>query len=107
MKNSPHMTAMIFSRDLFSVVNLQFLSCLCTAQKSRYEKALEIADIYDWRLCNFDLNVMIAIKRKKIFPGNDFCSDICYQKNATQWINEVQERSLIQSLRYLRDTSPR
>lgn len=39
--------------------------------------------------------------------GNDFCSDICYQTNATEWINEIQEKSLIKSLRYLRDTSPR
>lgn len=39
--------------------------------------------------------------------GNDFCSDICYQKNATQWINDVQEKSLIQALRYLRKYSPR
>lgn len=39
--------------------------------------------------------------------GNDFCSDICYQTNATQWINESQEKYLIKTLRYLRDNSPR
>jgi hypothetical protein len=39
--------------------------------------------------------------------GNDFCSDICYQRNATQWINDVQERSLIHALRYLKNNSPR
>jgi hypothetical protein len=39
--------------------------------------------------------------------GNDFCSDICYQANATQWINNEQEQNLIRSLRYLKDTSPR
>ncbi|XP_055703995.1 phospholipase B1, membrane-associated-like isoform X1 [Phlebotomus papatasi] len=39
--------------------------------------------------------------------GNDFCSDVCYQTNATQWINEMQEKYLIESLRYLRDNLPR
>lgn len=47
------------------------------------------------------------LKIESLLSGNDFCSDICYQKNASQWINDVQEKSLIQSLRYLRDTSPR
>ncbi|KAG5673730.1 hypothetical protein PVAND_003750 [Polypedilum vanderplanki] len=39
--------------------------------------------------------------------GNDFCSDVCHQKNATQWLNEVQRKYLVQTLRYLRDASPR
>lgn len=39
--------------------------------------------------------------------GNDFCSDVCYQTNATQWINQDQERYLIKTLRYMRDTYPR
>ncbi|XP_037917626.1 phospholipase B1, membrane-associated-like [Hermetia illucens] len=39
--------------------------------------------------------------------GNDFCSDICYQTNATLWMNESQERNLIKTLRYLRDNMPR
>ncbi|XP_055692992.1 phospholipase B1, membrane-associated-like [Lutzomyia longipalpis] len=39
--------------------------------------------------------------------GNDFCSDVCYQANATMWINEMQEKYLIESLRYLRDNLPR
>ncbi|XP_037033340.1 phospholipase B1, membrane-associated-like [Bradysia coprophila] len=39
--------------------------------------------------------------------GNDFCSDICYQTNATQWINESQEKYLIKTLRYLRQHMPR
>lgn len=39
--------------------------------------------------------------------GNDFCSDICYQTNATQWMNESQEKYLIKTLRFLRDNMPR
>ncbi|KAJ6646581.1 Phospholipase B1, membrane-associated [Pseudolycoriella hygida] len=39
--------------------------------------------------------------------GNDFCSDICYQTNATQWINESQAKYLIKTLRYLRHNMPR
>lgn len=39
--------------------------------------------------------------------GNDFCSDVCYQTNATQWINADQEKYLIQTLRYLKKTMPR
>ncbi|XP_059607889.1 phospholipase B1, membrane-associated-like [Phlebotomus argentipes] len=39
--------------------------------------------------------------------GNDFCSDVCYQTNATLWMNEMQEKYLIESLRYLRDNMPR
>ncbi|XP_055535523.1 phospholipase B1, membrane-associated-like isoform X1 [Wyeomyia smithii] len=39
--------------------------------------------------------------------GNDFCSDVCYQTNATEWINEVQEKSLIKTLQYLRNNMPR
>lgn len=39
--------------------------------------------------------------------GNDFCSDVCFQTNATEWMNAVQEKYLIQSLKYLRDNMPR
>lgn len=39
--------------------------------------------------------------------GNDFCSDVCYQTNATQWINRSQEKYLIKTLRYIRDNMPR
>lgn len=39
--------------------------------------------------------------------GNDFCSDVCYQTNATQWINQDQERYLLKTLRYMRDNYPR
>ncbi|XP_055628355.1 phospholipase B1, membrane-associated-like isoform X1 [Toxorhynchites rutilus septentrionalis] len=39
--------------------------------------------------------------------GNDFCSDVCYQTNATEWINEVQEKYLIKTLLYLRNNMPR
>lgn len=39
--------------------------------------------------------------------GNDFCSDICYQTNATQWINRSQEKYLIKTLRFIRDNMPR
>lgn len=39
--------------------------------------------------------------------GNDFCSDICYLTNATQWMNAEQEKYLIIALKYLRDNSPR
>lgn len=39
--------------------------------------------------------------------GNDFCSDICYQTNATQWINQSQEKYLIKTLRFIRDNMPR
>ncbi|GAB0098009.1 Phospholipase B [Sergentomyia squamirostris] len=39
--------------------------------------------------------------------GNDFCSDICHQTNATHWINDLQEKYLLESLRYLRDNMPR
>lgn len=39
--------------------------------------------------------------------GNDFCSDICYLKNATNWMNAEQEKYLIIALKYLRDNSPR
>lgn len=39
--------------------------------------------------------------------GNDFCSDICYQTNATQWMNESQEKYLIKTLRFIRDNMPR
>lgn len=39
--------------------------------------------------------------------GNDFCSDVCYQTNATQWINRSQEKYLIKTLRFIRDNMPR
>lgn len=39
--------------------------------------------------------------------GNDFCSDICYQTNATQWLNVDQEANLLKTLRYMRDNMPR
>jgi GDSL-like Lipase/Acylhydrolase len=39
--------------------------------------------------------------------GNDFCSDICYQTNATSWINTSQEKNLIKTLKFLRDNMPR
>ncbi|XP_039428997.1 phospholipase B1, membrane-associated-like [Culex pipiens pallens] len=39
--------------------------------------------------------------------GNDFCSDVCYQTNATEWINQAQEKSLIKTLKYLRHNMPR
>ncbi|XP_058461606.1 phospholipase B1, membrane-associated-like [Malaya genurostris] len=39
--------------------------------------------------------------------GNDFCSDVCYQTNATEWINAVQEKYLIKTLQYLRHNMPR
>lgn len=39
--------------------------------------------------------------------GNDFCSDICYQTNATQWINRSQKKYLIKTLRFIRDNMPR
>ncbi|XP_055596724.1 phospholipase B1, membrane-associated-like [Uranotaenia lowii] len=39
--------------------------------------------------------------------GNDFCSDVCYQTNATEWINREQEKALIKTLRYLRHNMPR
>lgn len=39
--------------------------------------------------------------------GNDFCSDVCYQTNATNWLNESQEKNLIKTLVYLRDNMPR
>lgn len=39
--------------------------------------------------------------------GNDFCSDICYQTNATEWITGNQEKNLIKTLRYFRDNLPR
>ena len=39
--------------------------------------------------------------------GNDFCSDVCYQTNATNWINQIQEKYLIKTLRYLRNSMPR
>lgn len=39
--------------------------------------------------------------------GNDFCSDICYQTNATQWLNDNQEANLIKTLRYMRNNMPR
>lgn len=39
--------------------------------------------------------------------GNDFCSDICYQTNATQWINRSQEKYLIKTLKFIRDNMPR
>lgn len=39
--------------------------------------------------------------------GNDFCSDICFQKNASVWLNDIQEKALIQTIRYLKDNMPR
>lgn len=39
--------------------------------------------------------------------GNDFCSDICYHTNATQWINQDQEKYLIKTLRFLKKAMPR
>lgn len=39
--------------------------------------------------------------------GNDFCSDVCYQTNATHWINQSQEKYLIKTLRFLRNNMPR
>lgn len=39
--------------------------------------------------------------------GNDFCSDICYQTNATQWLNANQEANIIKTLRYMRNNMPR
>lgn len=86
--------------------NLNFFSF--RLQQSRYEKAMETTNVHDRRLHNAKTSVWKEIKALiHLIAGNDFCSDVCYQKNASQWINEVQEKSLIQSLRYLRDTSPR
>jgi hypothetical protein len=39
--------------------------------------------------------------------GNDFCSDICFQRNASNWLNDVQEKSLIQTIKYLKENMPR
>lgn len=39
--------------------------------------------------------------------GNDFCSDVCYQTNATQWLNDDQEKNLIIALKYLKENMPR
>ncbi|XP_052873447.1 phospholipase B1, membrane-associated-like [Anopheles cruzii] len=39
--------------------------------------------------------------------GNDFCSDVCYQTNATEWINRDQEKYLLTTLHYLKKAMPR
>ncbi|ETN57773.1 phospholipase b [Anopheles darlingi] len=39
--------------------------------------------------------------------GNDFCSDVCFQTNATEWINRDQEKYLLTTLHYLKKTMPR
>uniref|UniRef100_A0A182XC46 SGNH hydrolase-type esterase domain-containing protein n=1 Tax=Anopheles quadriannulatus TaxID=34691 RepID=A0A182XC46_ANOQN len=39
--------------------------------------------------------------------GNDFCSDVCYQTNATEWINRDQEKYLLTTLYYLKKVMPR
>lgn len=38
---------------------------------------------------------------------NDFCQDICYQKDATLWMNREQEQNIIETLRIIRDKIPR
>lgn len=39
--------------------------------------------------------------------GNDFCSDVCYLTNATQWIVKEQERYIIKTLKYMKKKFPR
>lgn len=39
--------------------------------------------------------------------GNDFCQDICHQKDAPLWTNREQEENIIKTLRIIRDNMPR
>lgn len=66
-----------------------------TQKKIRFSFVCSVNMTAHWKLLTF------------MIGGNDFCSDICYQTNATQWMNQSQEKYLIKTLRFIRDNMPR